>query len=131
MYKIMNVLFKICYRHGMIPESWRHGHVVTIYKGEGDIHDADSYRPITITSVVARAYERVNSHELLNKMERQGIPSCDQFGFTKHRSTHDALYRLLSRMHEVLDGDGDNSYVPGVFIDISKAYDKVWIEGLL
>ena len=26
---------------------------------------------------------------------------------------------------------GDSRYVPAVFIDISKAYDKVWIEGLL
>lgn len=132
LHRAINVLFKICYRHGMMPDSWKHGHVVTIYKGEGDVNDANSYRPITITSVVARAYERVNAPELIECMMRNGIPSLDQFGFTKQRSTHDALYRLLSRIHEVIDGGtGDNKFCPAVFIDISKAYDKVWIEGLL
>ena len=115
-----------------MPESWRHGHVVTIYKGDGDVHDPSSYRPITITSVIARAYERVNAPELINEMLRHDIPSLDQFGFTRQRSTHDALYRLLSRIHEIIDsGAGDNKFVPAVFVDISKAYDKVWIEGLL
>ena len=132
LHRAINVMFKICYRHGMMPDTWKHGHVVTIYKGEGDVNDASSYRPITITSVVARAYERVNAPELIEKMMANGIPSLDQFGFTRHRSTHDALYRLLSRVHEAIDGGtGDNKFCPAVFIDISKAYDKVWIEGLL
>ena len=116
----------------MMPESWKHGHVVTIYKGDGDVNDPNSYRPITITSVVARAYERVNAAELIEKMMQNNITSLDQFGFTRERSTHDALYRLLSRIHETIDGGiGDNKFCPAVFIDSSKAYDKVLIEGLL
>ena len=67
-----------------------------------------------------------------------GIPSKDQFGFTKQRSTHDAIYRLLSLIVDTsTQGDDDPSipklqrHVPTVFVDISKAYDKVWIDGLL
>jgi hypothetical protein len=38
----------------------------------------------------------------------------------------------LSLIVDTLDSaSGDSRYVPAVFIDISKAYDKVWIEGLL
>ena len=59
-----------------------------------------------------------------------GIPSLSQFGFTKHRSTHDAIYRLISTIIDVM-GTGVGEFVPTVFIDISKAYDKVWIDGLL
>jgi ribonuclease HI/exonuclease III len=132
LHRAMNMLFKICYRHGIMPESWRHGHVVTLYKGEGDVNDPGSYRPITITSVVARAYERVNSHELLAAMLDKDIPGLDQFGFTKGRSTHDALYRLLARIETTIAaGTWRNKFAPAVFVDISKAYDKVWIEGLL
>ena len=120
LHRAINVMFKICYRHGMMPDSWKHGHVVTIYKGDGDVNDANNYRPITITSVVVRAYERVNAPELIKMMVAKGIPSLDQFGFTRHRSTHDALYRLLSRIHEAIDGGtGTNKFCPAVFIDIS------------
>lgn len=112
--------------------------VMTLYKGDGDQTDPDNYRPITITSVVARVYERIHKNELLAEMIKGGIPSKDQFGFTRQRSTHDAIYRLLSLIVETSSqGDDDPSipplqrHVPTVFIDISKAYDKVWIDGLL
>jgi len=67
---------------------------------------------------------------LLQHMDRVGIPSLSQFGFTKKRSTHDAIYRLLSTIVDAL-GKGKGGFVPCVFVDISKAYDKVWIDGLL
>ena len=126
------ILYSICWRHGMMPSMFRHGHVATLYKGDGDTNDPNNYRPITITSVVARIYERLQVDQLLSSMQAAQMPSPDQFGFTRKRSTHDAIYRLLSRIVETIDtGRGDQSYVPVVFVDISKAFDKVWIEGLL
>jgi ribonuclease HI len=131
------MLFSICSWYGMIPTSFRHGHVMTLYKGDGDATDPNNYRPITITSVMARVYERVHKQELLDAMIMVGIPSPDQFGFTKQRSTYDAIYRLLSHVVETNTTPSTRAkpkleqYVPAVFIDISKAYDKVWIDGLL
>ena len=67
----------------------------------------------------------------MQAMLHAGIPSIEQFGFTAKRSCHDAVYRLLSHIVETIDqASGDSRYVPAVFVDISKAYDKVWIEGL-
>ncbi len=122
LHKALFLLFSIFSRHGLIPTSFRHAHVVTLYKGEGDVNDANNYRPIAITSVVARMYERLHMSELLH--HARGIPSTSQ------RSTHDAVYRLLSTIYDAMNtAVGD--FTPTVFIDISKAYDKVWIEGLL
>jgi hypothetical protein len=131
-HKSLFLLFSICFRHGLVPTSFRHGHVVTLYKGEGEVSDPNNYRPITITSVIARLYERVHVKSLLAAMLHAGIPSPDQFGFTMKRSCHDAIYRLLTVIADTIDsGSGDDRFVPAVFVDISKAYDKVWIEGLL
>jgi hypothetical protein len=130
LHKALFLLLSICSRHGLIPSSFRHAHVVTLYKGEGNVNDANNYRPISITSIIARMYERLHMKELLHHMDVAGIPSSAQFGFTKHRSTHDAVYRLLSTIIDTKD-TGVGEFVPTVFIDISKAYDKVWIEGLL
>lgn len=131
-YESLFTLFSILFRHGMAPVSFRHGQVVTLYKGEGQVNDPNNYRPITITSVVARLYERIHLPSLMQAMLHAGIPSIEQFGFTAKRSCHDAIYRLLSHIVETIDqASGDSRYVPAVFVDISKAYDKVWIEGLL
>lgn len=136
LHRAIYMLFSLCSWYGVVPTSFRHGHVMTIYKGEGQETDPDNYRPITITSVMARIYERIHKQELLSHMIAAGIPSKDQFGFTKQRSTHDAIYRLLSLIVETsTKGDRKEEqhkrFVPAVFVDISKAYDKVWIDGLL
>ena len=139
-HRCMYMLFSICSWYGVVPTAFKHAHVMTLYKGEGEVTNPDSYRPISITSVVARIYERIHKHELLTAMIMKGIPSSEQFGFTRQRSTHDAIYRLLSLIVETYDKgneyqdirDGKElNHVPTVFVDISKAYDKVWIEGLL
>ena len=136
LHRAVHMLFSICSWYGVVPTQFRHAHVFTLYKGDGDTTDANNYRPIAITSVLARIYERIHKDELLQAMAMAGIPSPDQFGFTQHRSCHDAVYRLLSHIVETHADKGkhlpeDARYVPAVFIDISKAYDKVWIEGLL
>src|SRR5438876_6533847 len=65
-HKSLFLLFSICFRHGMVPTSFRHGHVVTLYKGEGEVSDPNNYRPITITSVLlACMNECMSSHCLL------------------------------------------------------------------
>ena len=39
--------------------------------------------------------------------------------------------QLLSITHEIYDSLGNGLEVKGVFLDISKAFDKVWYEGLI
>ena len=63
---------------------------------------------------------------LLQYMSSHSIPYAFQFGFTKLRSTYDAILRLLSFI-----GRYYHHPIPAVFIDISKAYDRVWVNGLI
>ena len=77
-------------------------------------------------------YERIHVRCLTACMTAAGCPAPSQFGFTRQRSTHDAIFRLLSTVVDCMNNDDDPyTYAPSVFIDISKAYDKVWIDGLL
>ena len=85
LHRALSLLFSICWRYGVMPSSFRHGHVATLYKGEGEVNDPNSYRPISITSVVARVYERLQVQNMLNAMSRANMPSPSQFGFTRQR----------------------------------------------
>jgi hypothetical protein len=121
------LIFHICYQHGVLPSQWTEGLVIALYKHKGDKHDVSNYRPITITSVIIRLLERLMLPTLKQYMHDHGIPSDLQFGFTALRSTYDAILRLLTAI-----GAHIWAYpIPVVFIDISKAYDRVWVHGLL
>ena len=120
------LMFHLCYQHGVLPSQLTDGLMVALYKNRGDKHQPNNYRPINVTSVVIRLFEKLMLPTLQRYMSCRGIPSCVQFGFTKGRSTYDAILRLMSFV-------GQHFYVPipAVFIDISKAYDRVWVHGLI
>ena len=54
--------------------------------------------------------------------------SQNQSGFKPGDS---CINQLLSIMHEIYKSFDDGWEVRGVYLDISKAFDKVWHEGLL
>ena len=54
--------------------------------------------------------------------------SQNQSGFKPGDS---CINQLLSIMHEIYKSFNDGWEVRGVYLDISKAFDKVWHEGLL
>ena len=52
----------------------------------------------------------------------QDILSESQFGFRKKRSSNLAIMELVERTSKAID---DKEYTMGVFLDLSKAFDKV------
>ena len=63
---------------------------------------------------------------LTHHMNINNIPYQHQYGFTKHRSTYDAIARFLRSISLQYQLP-----TPAIFIDISKAYDRVWVHGLI
>ena len=120
------LIFHICYQHGMLPIQWTEGIIVALYKHTGDKHSVNNYRPINVTSIIIRTYDRLMLPTLLQYMSYNNIPYTHQYGFTKLRSTYDAIERLLNSITSQYQLP-----TPAVFIDISKAYDRVWVHGLI
>ena len=131
------LFFEICFSHGYIPPILKHAKVAAIYKDTGPKNDPVNYRPIAVTQVVMRLWEHMMKHTTVELMRRNGIPHMSQFGFTAKRSTYDAIYRFLSTTvdnFKHIEGGAANTkdmHSPAVFVDITKAYDTVWIQGLL
>ena len=51
-------LFEFCWWYGVLPSSWKEGRVFPLYKGKGSQAAIGNYRPITMTSVVRKLFER-------------------------------------------------------------------------
>jgi len=120
-------LFNNGWKSGHLPQSWREADMVPIHKKGKDRKKASSYRPISLTSCVGKLLERMINSRLVWHLESNNIITPEQAGFRKHRSTEDQVTYIAQKIE---DGFQDKHHTLAVWIDLEKAYDKVWKEGL-
>ena len=85
-------------------------------------------RPVSLLPVCGKIFERLIYNELFNLLLRINLISPNQSGFKPGDS---CINRLLSITHEIYNSPDEGLEVRRVFLDISKAFDKVWHKGLL
>ncbi|GBP33592.1 RNA-directed DNA polymerase from mobile element jockey [Eumeta japonica] len=120
----MTRLFNGILRTGHFPACWKTGRVIAIPKAGKDPRLASSQRPITLLSHNAKLFERV----LLRRLLRHLTPRQEQFGF---RSGHSTTLQLVRVLHHMAVEHNRGRRTVGVFLDIEKAFDRVWHSGLL
>lgn len=109
----------------VFPGIWKNAALVVIRKApEKDPSKAKSYRPISLLSVIAKALE----HIIVARIRKDTDPhmSTRQYGFTRNRSTVDAISHALEWSNQ-----RQEKYVLGVFLDITGAFDRLWWAQLI
>ena len=87
-----------------------------------------NYRPISLLNSVAKLFEKLVFKYLYNHLQDNNMLSSLQSGFIPGDSTVNQLVYLYHIFTEALDAGKE---VRTVFCDISKAFDRVWHEGLI
>ena len=85
-----------------------------------------SYRPISLISSIMKLFERVIEQRLRSHLENIGFINKHQSGFRKAKSTDDHLFRLYQSVMESFNRE----HVVAAFLDVEKAFDNVWHNGL-
>ena len=112
-----------------MPVKWKEAEVKFLRKnGKKSYHDPGSYRPISLTSYLCKCLGRIVTTRLYGYVEHFKLLDKEQEGFRKFRGTQDALLRLTQDIH---NGFNKNEHTAALFIDIEKAYDSVWRDGLM
>ena len=78
--------------------------------------------------ICSKIFERLLFNELYKFLNENDLLSSNQSGF---RPGDSCINQLLSIAHEIYQSFDNDLEVRGVFLDISKAFDKVWHEGLI
>ncbi|TLM35262.1 reverse transcriptase family protein, partial [Acinetobacter baumannii] len=120
----MTRLFNSILSTGHFPGIWKLGKVIALPKPGKDRRNPSSYRPITLLSHVGKLFERL----LLRRVSPHILLRPEQFGF---RSGHSTTLQLVRVMHHLADRSNARQYTAAVFLDIEKAFDRVWHAGLI
>jgi endonuclease/exonuclease/phosphatase family metal-dependent hydrolase len=126
--RLLTSVFNACLDISYFPSSWKEAKIVPIHKPKADNSSPKSYRPISLLSNIGKIFERLilsrlQEHEKANKIF---IPQ--QFGF---RSEHSTVQQILRITEEAQIGFNLRQSTGLVTLDLEKAFDSVWHDGLL
>lgn len=115
-------------KSGSFPLCWRKANITPIPKGASASSSPSEYRPISITPILSKIYERLLTRRLVSYCNLHDVIPPSQFGFRKGLGTCDALLTLTHQIQSSLD-KGYESRV--VAVDFSAAFDLVNHEALI
>ena len=127
MKNLLLFLFNTCWITSTWP--WNLSRITLMKKpGKKSYKRCSSYRPLSISSHIGKLFERMISARLKLYFETHNILDEEQEGFWTNRSTSRSLYR----MHLILE-EAKRSKKPTALlnIDLEKAFDSIWVQGLL
>ncbi|KAJ1141152.1 hypothetical protein NDU88_007487 [Pleurodeles waltl] len=121
-------IFNACMHHQYFPNSWKEARVVVFHKAGKPLRDPANYRPISLLSGLSKLFERVILARLMDFATSENLLAKEQFGFRKEHSTNHQLLRIVDIISH---GFNINKSTGVVFLDVAKAFDRVWHKGLL
>ncbi|GFS49257.1 probable RNA-directed DNA polymerase from transposon X-element [Trichonephila clavipes] len=121
---LFNMLLENCY----FPKSWRMAVVIPILKPNSDDSNPQNYRPISLLSSLSKAYEFVILNRLNQHCLARNIIIPEQHGFVTKCSTVTQLLRVTELVHT---GFQNHQATGMLSVDIVKAFDEIWHDGLI
>ena len=125
---LLLTLYNRVWLEEIFPDCWGKAIVLPFLKKEKPPTEAESYRPIALTSCVCKLLERIVNNRLQYVLEKGDILSEAQLGFRKLRGTEDAHVILQTG---ILNAFALRQELYAVFFDLKKAYDTTWRYGIL
>lgn len=126
--RAFTIVVNNCLNNGYFPINWKLAIVVPIPKHNHLATNLSLYRPISLLPCDSKIFERILKDHIINYCSSHQVFKENQFGFIRNKSTTHALTLLAE---EVNIAFGKNNPVLACAIDIQKAFDTVWIEGII
>ena len=125
----LDLIFRNIIQTGTYPDQWKHANATPVHKKD-DKQKIKNYRPISLLPICAKLFERILFNNIYNYLISNNLITTNQSGFKPGDSTTNQLLYLTHIIHSSFDLNMSRE-VRHVFLDMSKAFDKVWHEGLL
>ncbi|CAH8637179.1 unnamed protein product [Dicrocoelium dendriticum] len=117
----LTCVFSISLDSCSLPSEWKEAIICPIFKG-GDSALPANYRPVSLTSVVVKLFEKLIRDSVENHLNRFNLLNVAQHGFRKGFSCQTNLLVARESWAEAVDS---GHAVDVLFVDFSKAFDTV------
>ena len=112
---------------GYIPTAWKIAALRMLMKHDKLPSLTTSYRPISLISSIMKLFERIIEQRLRSHLENVGFLNKHHSSFRRAKSTDDRLFRLSQ---SIMESFNRGEHVVAAFLDVGKAFDNVWHNGL-
>lgn len=124
---LLKLIFQQSLDTGCVPEDWKSAFVKPIFKS-GLKSQANNYRPISLTSIPCKILEHILFTHIISHLNSNNLLIDNQHGFRTNRSCDTQLFELLTDLHDSMN---NSRYTDAIFIDFSKAFDRVQHKRLM
>ena len=104
------------------PTQRKRANIVPIHK-KNDKQIESNYRPVSFLTICSKIFEKLIFNELFKFLEDNNLLFKHQSDF---RRANSCIYQLFAITHDIFSSFETRS----VFLDISKAFDRGWHDGL-
>ena len=119
---VLSHIFNMIISTGHIPDDFKLSRITPIYKGKGHIDHEASYRPISISSHIAKLMEYEVNDQLTEYLSKHNFISPDQSAYLKFHSTTTCLHRVTDDWLQNID---DNLITGACFLDVEKCFNAI------
>lgn len=124
MVNIINAILRLRY----FPDKWKRADVVMIPKPGKNLIFPSSYRPISLLPSMSKVAERIILARIRKHTDELQVFPDEQFAY---RSGHSTELQVLRLTEYITEGFNRNQVTGAIFLDVAKAFDRVWHPGLL
>jgi len=121
-------LFNACLNLSYFPDSWKIAKIFPVSKSNPAVGDVDKFRPISLLSCFGKCFEKIILERLNDFEADNNIFINQQCGF---RTNHTTVHQILIIVEDVSFGFNNNKSTAMALLDLRKAFDSVWHNGLL
>ena len=127
--KPLYLIYTKCLEIGKFPSSWKKANVLPIHKKENR-QLKKNYRPISLLPICGKIFEKLMFDTIYEFLCENQFLTPNQSGFRPGDSTINQLLSITHKIYSAFE-EFPSRETRAVFLDISKAFDKVWHDGLL
>ena len=124
-YQLFPKLTKLSY----YPDIWKRCSTIPVHK-KNDKQLVKNYQPLSLLPIFGKNSEKIIFNKIYHFLLEEKLSNPNRSGF---RPSDSCINQLRTITHEIFEAFDCNPplEVRSVFLDISKAFAKVWHEGLL
>ena len=123
----MTQIFNKSLSSRVVPEDWKHANINPIFK-KGSKGKPENHCPIALTPVPCKIMESLIKDVIIQHIDLHNLIKSSQHGFMKGKLCTTNLLEFLEKVMRNIDS---NIPIDIIYLDFSKAFDKVSINKLI